>query len=336
MEIKIGFNNPNANAEGIRVYRDVTPLDVNNLPAPLDSIAGNATFYLDQAVERGITYYYIFETFLGEQTVRTGNIQASASSFTGPGSQTFLRDGDMHAGCFGLVPAAEFITWDAFRSWTGMTFTATNPNTDHQWLKFAHKGKILFVSSQPLGWMTWNLLYASGLVYGVDGPGPREYNTLPVVNQMRTIQIQGFNFKARLMTALPPNFDLSYTPSAWNTAAGTIVTPSAGSVNNPGALDSTLDYSGSEWNDLMIPLISWAPISQKSGKWAVYDTALANNNSATWVGMKADHHFQEMISTKAIMTRGTGPNTSYHPGYASAIASTTSGVYYRPVLEMIP
>lgn len=44
--------------EGFRIYRSTSPMDVNSLPAPLDTLPPNTTSYVDSATTAGVTYYY--------------------------------------------------------------------------------------------------------------------------------------------------------------------------------------------------------------------------------------------------------------------------------------
>jgi hypothetical protein len=43
MQVKIGFQNPNKTADGIRVYRASSTISSTSLPVVYDTIAGNAT-----------------------------------------------------------------------------------------------------------------------------------------------------------------------------------------------------------------------------------------------------------------------------------------------------
>jgi hypothetical protein len=333
MEIKISFTNPNINAEGINVYRGVGPLDPTNLPAPLATIPGNSTSFSDTTVEKDGSYNYIFEVFNGTEKVRSGNIAATATFYSGPGNQS-LKGGDLSCGYYGLVNSNDFTDWDTVTSWSGLV-NATRSNTVVQdWFKFAFKGKILFVPRQPIAVTNWRDLYNLGLVYGVDGIGPREFNTLAGVNQQKFIDIKGSTFKVRLMHGLPDPYDVTKTYSAAsNTPA---VNSYTGNRITQDSYDSTMDLSGSEWNSLMAKVMTWTAPSQKGENWERFDGEVAwqsDNNSRN--GINRDSMMMEMTAANTIISRGSAYSYySYHPGFIATMGYTTAG-YWRPVLEMI-
>lgn len=331
MQILINFTNLNDSADGVRVYRATSPIDINNLPAALTTLAGTANSFTDSAVVKNQTYYYVFEIFKGADRVLSANVPATAAPYSGPGPQ-LLKAGDLSAGFYGVVSPTDFMTWDAFITWAGVTPSAKPANAPQEWLKFAYKGKTLFTPRQPIGLTTWNAVYGAGLVYGVAGPGPREYNTAAAVNQLRTISVAGVSFKARLMTSVPPGFDLTQQLSSVNTPG---MAGYGGSSQMSDSQDCILDLTGSEWNDLMYRLLSWTPPSQRGRNWDALDVTLSTSLSPTYTGMISDHMFQEMTSAKVNITRGrvTAIDT-YTPGSLNTIAPTTA-TYWRPVLEMI-
>ena len=51
--------------QGYRVYRSTTPMDAGALPAPLATLAANATSYVDPGLTPGQTYYYRVSCFCG-------------------------------------------------------------------------------------------------------------------------------------------------------------------------------------------------------------------------------------------------------------------------------
>lgn len=331
MQIKIGWQNINSTADGIRVYRSATPIIQGSLPAVYDTIAGNATNYTDVGVILGSTYYYMLEVFKGSDSVFSQNIQAAAMPYSGPGGQTLLA-GDLDAGYYGIVAASDFISWDAFITWSGITVSSKNPNATQDWLKFSFKGRTLFMPKQPFGTTTWSILYAAGLVYGTNDNGPRDYNTLTAANQLKTLTIAGSQFKARLPTALPAGFDLTKDFVNGNTAASQASL--AGYYTND-SNDSIFDLSGSEWNDLFYKLFTWTPATQRGENWAQLDNLLAANGAASYVGCNSDNLFQELVSGQKCLNRGILSTNTYHPGKTNTTAYTNQ-LYWRPVLELIP
>jgi hypothetical protein len=334
MEIKISFINPNINAEGIRVYRDTKPMDPAALPAPIATIAGNVNSYSDTTVVKDASYFYIFEVFSGTEKVRSGNISATATFYSGPGNQTLLA-GDLNMGYYGLISPNDFVDWNAINDFAGLTVGTRSTTELQNWFKFAYKGKILFVPRQPIagaGGLNWSVLYTAGLVYGVDGIGPREFNTQTAVNQLRTIAIGGSLFKIRLMRALPLNADFtkSYTTNTGSTAAYTGSTPES--------FDSTFDLTGSEWNDLFMKIMRWTPTSQRGENWDHYDAGDLGFNTST-TGMSISSIMMERSGASITPVRGLLSGSTYHPGYAvtqsPSVPSGTAAMYWRPVLEMI-
>jgi hypothetical protein len=332
MHIKIGFNNRNVNADGIRVYRSVnTPVDVSNLPAPLATIGPTATFYNDETVVKDTVYYYVFEVFKGTDSIRTANIKATAVFYTGPGNQT-LKAGDLSAGYYGVVSAADFIDWNALPGMFGLTLSALSSTPTQEWLKFIYKGKVLFIPKQPIGNVSWASLYDKGLVFGVDGPGPREYNTRAAVNQQKLITIKGSQFKVRLMRGLPVGADLTrpYQP-ANNTPA---IPTGVASIYTPESYVSQYEMNGSEWEDLFIRCMSHTSSNQKKENWDTLDAAMAFNSSTSYTGFVSDTMMMEMASTGQVITRATYAAGVVYPGYCVTLAAT-SALYWRPVLEMV-
>ena len=58
MGVRITWNDDNAGVDEFRIYRDVSPMDVEMLPAPLASVPSNKLLYDDGTVEDNTTYYY--------------------------------------------------------------------------------------------------------------------------------------------------------------------------------------------------------------------------------------------------------------------------------------
>lgn len=330
MQIKIGWQNINTEADGIRVYRSPTTIVAGALPSVYDLISGNATGYTDTNVLAGATYYYVFEVFKGTDSIFSSNIPATAAVYSGPGPQQLLA-GDLDAGYYGIVAASDFITWDTFVTWSGITISNVNPYPSQEWLKFAFKGKTLFTPKQPIGTTLWSTLYSAGLVYGLDSIGPREYNTLAGVNQLRTITVANSQFKVRLPTALPPGFDL--TKDFVNANSAVVIAGTNGNASND-SYDTNFDLSGSEWNDLFYKIFSWTPASQRGENWIALDTLVAYNGLTSYNGLGGDGLFQEFITGNRFVSRGTKNTYSYHPGKTSTLAHNAP-YYWRPILEMI-
>lgn len=345
MKISFSWVNPNANATGIRVYRDVNPIVKTALPAVYATLPGSAVSFDDTDVVRGATYYYMLETYSGTDSVFSTSIKMVAERYTGPSSQYF-GGGDVDVGFYGLPKATDFITYNALISWAGIsTSSNTTLTADNQWwMKFSSKGKTLFIPLSPICRVTWSALYLGGLVYGVDGNGPRDYNTLTPTNQLRTITIQNSKFKVRAMTGLPSRFDLTKplngtTGGANSGALGT--TAKGGNFYTYDSYCSAYDLSGSEWNDLIIPMTGWGGTSRKQRGFGYIPgvTTLSYDFSPSWLGMANDQIFQEMLPGQSLIGRGkignSAGSSSYHPDYTSASNVSSTALYWRPVLELI-
>lgn len=298
MAITFRFVNRNTNAEGIRVYKSATSFESNTLPSVLRTIPADATEFVDPDVARGETYFYMFETFLGEDSAFSPLVYAEAlPTETGPGPQ-ILIGGDNWAGFFGEIPASEFITGDKLAEHFGFT-AGTAQNSDVNWLKFACDGETLFVPKQTFRYnLSWDQINASNLVFGD-----------------RVIEVQGDLYQVRLLK-------------------GAASDPISGGL---GLHDPEQSWS-SEWNRLFYPLVPnptstpTHPISQEGiqyGEWADYteadllDNSTGGNGSRTWC--------QESGGTSRVWRGGFG--VSYFSLSTSSVASSVFG--WRPVLQLL-
>ncbi len=98
-----------------------------------------------------------------------------------PGSK-FLIAGDMQAGFFGEVSASELISGTDLASLVGIS-QGTSQNSTVGWLKFAWKGKILFVAKKAFrNSISWNHINNANAVYGD-----------------KSVVIDGLSYKIRLL-----------------------------------------------------------------------------------------------------------------------------------------
>lgn len=92
-----------------------------------------------------------------------------------------LSKGNMQEGYFGLVSSSELITGDSLASSVGLT-AGTSQFSTTNWLKFAHKGKVLFVAQKPIRYyLSWDNINAVGAVTGT-----------------KQVAIKSLNYKVRL------------------------------------------------------------------------------------------------------------------------------------------
>lgn len=170
-------------------------------------------------------------------------------------------------------------------------------NSDPVWLKFASKGKILYVAKQPLRHsISWEDLYQAGLVYGVDGPGPSPSPSGSPVNQLRALTLGEHFLTVRLLT---------------------------GGDADPAA------EAGGEWNRLLYAVHQDDP---NVDKWGVnYTDADLNTTNGdgrtTWC--------QETgVDDAGIRVLRGGLSVSHFNPYSSTASSSNIG--WRPVLELTP
>lgn len=65
MQVKLTWVDRNYNEDGYRIYRASEPMDLGDMPTPLDEIGGNATEWLDPSPPMNQGVYYIVSTFRG-------------------------------------------------------------------------------------------------------------------------------------------------------------------------------------------------------------------------------------------------------------------------------
>lgn len=198
MEIKLTWIDRNGTGEGTRIYRSETRFDHTNLPEPLATVGPGITEYIDSTAEKGKSYFYRLGTFKGADEALSELRSVIALHYTGPGPQK-VQAGDHELGFFGEVSSEELFDGQALSAMVGLDGIGELINPDAGWLKFADRGKILFIAKKPFRHsISWSQLYRAGLVYGVDGPGP--YPDGNPVNQFTVVRKDLDAFVVRLMT----------------------------------------------------------------------------------------------------------------------------------------
>lgn len=203
MAVRLDWPKP-ASADSIKVYRSLSKIDLANLPDPLVTLAGDATFYSDVTAARNTIYNYVVATALGDDVVFTQNQEYGYFPETGPGPSVLMR-GNWREGYFGTVSQTDFI--GAADLCTALNFAPNSVNTSAvTWHKFILDGKILFIPQLSIAMTNLYDLYRNGLVYGTDDNGARPTDTTgigaqPGVNQLRKVIINNLEFKARLPKA---------------------------------------------------------------------------------------------------------------------------------------
>ncbi len=323
MKITLNWVNRNTDEDGTRVYRATAPFTTVDEMTPIATLPQGANTYVDETVVKGQLYYYRLQVFKDGDWYLGNQVAITALAYSGPGPQE-LSKGDYERGYFGEVTYDKLLSGDELALATGLTAgTSINPLTP--WLKFAHKGKILFIPKLPIRQViAYNSLYDAGLVYGVDGPGAVVPNGRPQTNQKKLVEIQGDQFLVRLMK---------------------------GAASNPAVFTATLGggdatgVDGSEWNDLILSLTNTVPPSQTWGNFLnVPDADILGTVAQTTLCQEAG------TTVGTSLVRGAYRSTTeFYPAGITLIniASTTGntvmgGAYvnrnfcWRPVLEFQP
>lgn len=239
-----------------------------------------------------------------EALATSGNKSQVDFPDSGPGSKR-LQFGTDNLGYFASVPPSQFFTPNELRKQLGFNLGTDNNNDALNWVKAYYDKKVIFFPQFPFAaGLTWNQLYAAGLVYGVDGPGnyPAASGS---VNQLKLVNIGKDVFKVRLFRA----FTSAVNDGYWG---NTSTSPIAG--NSPW-------LSESEWSSMCQSLIQGVSSNYAGPKWSVYPSTsfLASGRTAV---------MRETCSNTAYALLGS--NVQITGGL-----KTSSGWWY-PVLELIP
>jgi hypothetical protein len=227
---------------------------------------------------------------------------------SGPGVQ-LLSKGDLEAGFFGEVSSAELFSTSQLSNQLNYA-VGTIIEEYPIWLKFAYKGKFLFIPKAPIkNSVTWVSLYAAGLIYGVDGTGPLG-DLIPEnnVNQLAVAQKGLYRFKVRLMRGLPTD------PH----------------VTNSSTTDTDL-LADSEWNKLLYRVSAELSSASVGPKWAEY--------TATELGVNSTPYNQFTVTQErsanytSVVGRG-GSGIRYIPVLSKNVVQVNQ--MWRPVLELLP
>lgn len=210
-------------ATAVRIYASTSKMADDALGDPIATLAGTETSYVWNPPTDNTVYYFRIAIDRGADSYLSPNQPYGYFTTTGPGPQQLVR-GSWEAGYFGRVPSADFISQTNLLSALGFS-GGSGPNADgaiNHYYKFALKGKIIFVPCGSIRWsITWDQIYALGLMYGVDGTGLDQHpagSNLVGVNQKKIVAIQGYNFMVRTFKgATTPTTDM--IPNLTNFAA---------------------------------------------------------------------------------------------------------------------
>lgn len=231
MSIKLSWVNKNTQAVTTTIYRGDTKLDRGNLPAPLATLTNNETSYIDATAVQGNTYYYVFKTTNGSETIISRNQAIQAAETRGPGSNVF-QFGDRELGLYDVMSSDAFINAANLNTLVGGAVSTVTTATV-TWYKYARRGKVYMVPDRVIGYGTgWNALQAKNLVDGL------------------TVQIAGYNWKVRLMRG-------------WNEADSAVALPSKAL----GTFDTVTYTQTCEFNDFAYPMAAPTPPTKRLPNW---------------------------------------------------------------------
>ncbi|MCY1280962.1 hypothetical protein D9M68_18730 [compost metagenome] len=303
MQLTLKWKNHNTLGTMTTIYRSETPISVEALPEPIATVNANTEQYVD-TVEYGKRYFYRMQNTNATGSAFTGNKEVWGLPRTGPGPQN-LKHGDMECGYFGFVPHNDLISSFGLFDQLAGSLPGTPVETD--WLKFAHKGKILFIATSHIatGNSSMTSLYNAGLMFGTDDNGPHQYGPAPV-NQLRTVTAKGDEF---------------------------IVRSPRMSDNETVTWDGVNDIPAGEWYDLIIRSLNVLPTYQIDDN---FDNLVTLATASEYAISNYKPIFQEKLNSD---TKGVTVTTNSDVGmttYASVSSyGYTSALYFRPVLELI-
>lgn len=314
---KLSWTNPNgATPITVNIYRGTAPLDRANLSGPLVSLTAGETTYTDTTALRGTLYYYVFETISASDRTVSPNYSITTVPRRGAGPNT-LKVGDYNYGYFGSILSASFININALRAAVNF-LSGTVQNVSPKWHKFARNGKVIYVPELlPVSGVSYQALYAAGLVFGTGDNGPYNANAGNVV-QNAQVTIGADTYRVRLMRGYNDDYNTFLT----NTAS--VVEPT--------------ETFTCEWDDFMYPISLWVPTVQRMANQANNSlTTQGFGASITNYGILCQEKCTNAASTLPLV-RGSGV-TATRDGLTRRMvtANTLGGTQpcWWPVLELI-
>lgn len=190
-----------------------------------------------------------------EATLSSGMGSNQTYPDSGPGPKT-LKYGNKDLGYFGEVPQSEMFTLDELRRevnfWGGSNYSPASA-----WIKmFLSEKVIYFPAVGLLSAVSWDALYAAGLIYGVDGNG--DVPGSPAVNQLVYATKGTHHFKVRCFKSHESN-------------------PSVINGNETIATSTTL--KAGEWGRVISALISPKQTGYTGDNWGLYTGIVGNTGT---------------------------------------------------------
>ena len=166
MRITLNWVDEGVAVDNYVVYRSLTPIAIDNLPAPLAILSGNQKTYTDTQVNKNTLYCYRVSGKKGGEEAVSTQYKVSCVPYTGPGPDKIII-GDWEAGLFGTVALGELIDPALLAARVMPDVTVTQKNLATVWWKMAYQGRVVFFPDDTLlSGIGWDGLYARGLVYG--------------------------------------------------------------------------------------------------------------------------------------------------------------------------
>lgn len=206
-------------------------------------------------------------------------------------------------GYYGRIPVADFITGAVLASKFNITAgTASSPISF--WLKFVLDGKIMIIPQYALrSGYSFRAIYQAGLAYGTDDTGLVASGA--AVNQLRTVTINGYVYKVRLMKGVVTDH---VAVNANNSFSSSYPTMSASEFNR--MIYSVSPALGGTWDTLSLTELGFSP-SIGGFNWMVEDDTV-------------------VLGYRLVRGFNTGTRVA-----SDISTSTDPGFGWRPVLELI-
>lgn len=251
MAVKLNWTAPD-NASKVTIYRALSKIQHNALPAPLTELDGTVTSYSDATAIRNTVYHYVVAVEAADGTVRMSQSQSHGYyPDTGHGPSKLIR-GDYNEGYFGSATAAEFFSSGTLAA--AMKLVSPQVDTYFTWAnnapiwdKFALDGKILLIPRTSIALVQPRHLYYTGFMYGTDDngkyPAGASIAGVGVANQKRIVERDGYRYRVRTIRSSSADTDqlvdtsgaqvLDITQSEYGRTKGRMFRDSYLSQNNP-------------------------------------------------------------------------------------------------------
>lgn len=214
------------------IYRSDAAFTSANKPAtPIATLTAGESAWLDTTAVQGNSYYYMWASYDKDRTrvAYSGVVRLTAVEYSGPG-QTALSWGSNNLGFYGpvgvaVLPGLNTLLTNEY----GATFASNVGAKSQPWLKYAYKGKILFISQGAVVQSSWNNIYAAGMVYG-----DIDQDTIPGapsgaarVNKVARVKNGTDEFIVRMVRGFKQDLSVSPDFATLPTTAGAATQPAA-------------------------------------------------------------------------------------------------------------